>query len=652
MIPQQEPTKILHSIIKKPVTFLLLFISTCLQAQVPFLPDDLGNIAKAEKEAHAGRLMPRKSTAAQGYDVTYYRCYWNVDPAVKYISGNITTHFKPTQPAFNSLVFNLSDSLIVDSVIFHHNSLPFVHASDLLTVIFPSILAQNTTDSVTVFYKGVPMDNGSDSFVQSTHNETPVIWTLSEPYGASDWWPCKNGLTDKADSLDIFVNTPSAYKAVSNGILASVTPDGDRHIFHWKHRYPIATYLICLAVTRYAEYSYHVPFGIDTLDVVNYIYPEDSASVSTQTGVIGPLIQLYDTLFGIYPFQDEKYGHAQFGWGGGMEHQTITFVTSFGFELLAHELAHHWFGNKVTCGSWSDIWLNEGFATYLSGLAYEHLLPAWWLQFKRVRINSIISKPGGSVWCDDTLSINRIFDSRLSYAKGAMILNQLRWIIGDSAFFAAANNYLNDAGCSYGFARTSNLKSHFESSGGQDLTWYFDDWFTGQGFPTYRINWTQTGSEVNFTVYQTQSHGSVPFFELPISLKFKNQTRDTLMRFYNTFSGQSFTATIPFSVDSIIIDPEYQLISGNNIAGSVPDPELSKKTDIYPNPAADYITIALDVPGNNCSFTIYGIDGKAVDEGILKQTEIRIDIRKLAPGTYSLVINSRHQSGMKTFIKK
>ncbi|MEI7847518.1 MAG: M1 family aminopeptidase [Chloroflexota bacterium] len=332
--------------------------------------------------------------------------------------------------------------------------------------------------------------------------------------------------------------------------------------------------------------------------MINYIYPEDSATVSTQTGIIVPMIQLFDTLFGVYPFQNEKYGHAQFGLGGGMEHQTMTFVTSFGFELLAHELAHQWFGNMVTCGSWSDIWLNEGFGTYLSGLCYEHLAPIYWKRFREVRVKGIVSKPGGSVFCNDTTSVDRIFDSRLSYAKGAMILHQLRWIMGDSAFFAGLNDYLHDVNLAYGFARTVNLKSHLENASGQDLTWYFDDWFTGEGFPSYKINWSQAGDAVTFAVGQTQSHPSVTFFRMSIPVQFKNATRDTIIRVLNTFSGQSFTAAIPFAVDSVIFDPDYQLISVNNTIGAVAEPSGKYNIKIFPNPANDEISVSfsLDIP--------------------------------------------------------
>lgn len=201
-------------------------------------------------------------------------------------------------------------------------------------------------------------------------NEKKVLWTLSEPYGARDWWPTKQTLNDKIDSCDIFVTTPSGYKVGSNGILLNVVQDGNNVIHHWKHIHAEPAYLIAIAVADYSEYIDWVPLDSgDSLMVLEYVYPCNLLSAQLQTTDIIPTMQFFIELFGDFPF--EKYGHAQFGWGGGMEHSSMTFVGGFNHGLLAHELAHQWFGDKITCGSWQDIWLNEGFATYLEGLTYD-----------------------------------------------------------------------------------------------------------------------------------------------------------------------------------------------------------------------------------------------------------------------------------------
>ncbi len=639
---------------KNILTVIALLLSANLFAQEKFSHESFLDIVKGEMTAHEGKMSPSTQSATQGYDVKHYNCFWNINPVVNYISGFVTTSFVPVENNFDTLILDLTSLLTIDSVVYHNTNIPFSHGGDVITIPFSTTLPLNAIDSISVYYQGVPAVSGFGSFIQDTHNGTPVIWTLSEPYGSSDWWPCKNGLTDKADSIDVFLNIPSGLTGASNGILISETPNGSSQLFHWKHRYPIATYLICLAVTNYVNYSHVVPYAGDTLDVVNYVYPEDSALAASQTGAIVSMIQLYDTLFGVYPFQNEKYGHAQFGWGGGMEHQSMTFVSGFSFDLLAHELAHQWFGDKITCGSWEDIWLNEGFATYLSGLCYEHLAPSYWMPFKQNEINYITSQPDGSVFCTDTTSIPRLFDGRLTYAKGGMILHQLRWVIGDSAFYAAINNYLNDVDCAYEFATTFDLKTHFETVSGQNLSWYFNDWFTGQGHPSYNIEWSQVGSSLYLEVNQTQSHPSVPFFELPIPIQIKNSTQDTIIRLNHTFSGENFIVSIPFQADSVIFDPEWWIISNNNsVITGIINYETNIGIDIYPNPAKDFITIHSDeIKNSNSLIDITNIIGEVVIEMPFYGNDQTININNFAPGIYFIKLTSGTRVSVMKFIKQ
>ncbi|HRI59346.1 MAG TPA: M1 family metallopeptidase, partial [Saprospiraceae bacterium] len=502
-----------------------------LAAQIPeFNPSDLDQIAEAEAKANIGKITTPVLAPSGDYDVRYQRMEWQVDPAVRYIKGGVTTFFETKTDGFNTVNFDLSDSLAVDGVQYHGNTVAYTHSGNVLAIELPAMLSAGVIDSVKVSYQGKPTSTGFGSFIQADHSGTPVLWTLSEPYGALDWWPCKQDLTDKIDSIDVFVTCPAAYRAAGNGLLVSEADAGaGQKTYHWRHRYPIACYLVAFAVTNYAQYSDFAEIQTGPLPILNYVFPENLATAQSQTPNVISVLEFYDSLFIPYPFHKEKYGHAQFGWGGGMEHQTMSFMVSFDYELMAHELAHQWFGDHVTCGSWEDIWLNEGFATYLSGLCYERFSPnGVWPNFKFNRIANVVSQPGGSVWVNDTTNVGRIFSGRLSYSKGAMVLHQLRWTVGDAAFFAGIRNYLNAPGLSGDFARTTDLRSHIEATSGQDLNWYFNDWFYGEGYPSYQIEWSQAGNTAWITIHQTQSHPSVGFFEVPVPLRFKtgNQTFD------------------------------------------------------------------------------------------------------------------------------
>lgn len=616
---------------------ILLFLAGSLPAQeMPHM------IAQQECKQHNVRQNPPSVLAANTSDFIYQRCEWRVDPGVNYIEGKITTHFIPSFPVPN-IQFDLSVVLTVDSIIYNGNPLPFSHAFNIVDATFSSTLPAGVVDSVSVYYHGVP-DTSIRGFHLDVHgpNNAPVMWTLSEPYGAMNWWPCKQNLSDKIDSIDIIVTAPLWYEVASNGVLTNDVTFAVQRQWTWSHRYPIAAYLVCFAVSDYSIFSQYIPFAGDTVEVINYVYPEDSAWAAVATQDIIGQMQLFDTLFGLYPFADEKYGHAQCNFGGGMEHQTITFIGGFWFELFAHELAHHWFGDKVTCGTWEDIWLNEGFATYLTGLCYEHFAPSqYWYPWLDGQMSYVTSQPDGSVWVDDTTVASRIFDPRLSYSKGAMVLHQLRWVIGDSAWYAGVNTYLNDPALSYSFATTTQFQQHMETASGQNLQWYFDDWYYGEGFPTYTITWSQdTANVVTATVLQAQSDISVPFFELPIPLYFKNATSDTLIRVQHNVSGQSFTIPLGFSADSLIFDPYIRIITDSAIVNTVPDQQEAVTFTVFPNPSMDEVMFQLPYRGN-CIVKIYDVNGKLVQQSTVATDGNgigKVNITKLSCGYYTMTV--------------
>src|ERR1051326_6911823 len=188
-------------------------------------------IIEGEKKSAQMRMNYQENPLSSNYDIVYDQCYWNIDPAVRYISGHVNTYFIPKVNT-SSIILDLSDSLTADSVLFQNTQTTFSHSGNLLTINFPSTLNSGTEYNADIFYHGIPMNDtsGFGSFGQLKHGSASdssfALWTLSEPYGASQWWPCKNSLTDKIDSIDISVTTPSQYRDGSNGILVSENSSG------------------------------------------------------------------------------------------------------------------------------------------------------------------------------------------------------------------------------------------------------------------------------------------------------------------------------------------------------------------------------------------------------------------------------------------
>jgi aminopeptidase N len=605
--------------------------------QESFTCKDEQAIVAMEQASAAKKLQFRSSPFTDNYDIKYHRMEWSIDPAEYYISGTVTTYFQPIESNFTAIYFDFADELQVNSVQYHGQSLnSFTQNSERLQVNLPFPIPQGQLDSISISYEGAPPSNGFGSFVQSNHGGIPILWTLSEPYGARDWWPCKQDLNDKIDSIDVFVTTPAAYRVASNGLLAAERPEaGGEVTYHWKHRYPIPAYLIAIAITNYASYSDFVPVeGGEPIEVLNYVFPENLEFAQDATTSTVEIMQLFNGLFGTYPFAEEKYGHAQFGWGGGMEHQTMSFMGGFSHLLQAHELAHQWFGNKVTCGSWQDIWLNEGFATYLEGLTYNYGLgpntfPAW-LEGK---INQVTSDPGGSVFVTDTSSISRIFSSRLSYSKGALVLHMLRWKLGDEDFYQSLRNYLNAPELAFGYAKSEDLRYYLEQQSGQELEEFFADWLYGQGYPSYTLSWHQDGSTVYVQLNQTSSHPSVSFFEMPVPIQFTDADGSTQIQvFEHESDGQIFSFETDGEITVATFDPERWLLSANNTVLETvfnsTTAAASANMEVFPNPTSGEAWLQTQGLVNDQTLTLelYAADGR-----LISRTALPVNVQALLP---------------------
>ncbi|HFA48275.1 MAG TPA: T9SS type A sorting domain-containing protein [Bacteroidetes bacterium] len=645
---------------------LLIIISSLLFSNFIFAQNDetckdLSSLIEVESHHHGQIINFRSNELTNNFDLKYHRMEWEIDPEEYYIKGKITSYFVPVEMGFQQINFDLSADMTVSEVSYHGSPLSFTQlGNDILQIDFPAVLPVGQLDSISVAYEGVPPGTGFGSFVQTEHNGDPILWTLSEPYGAKDWWPCKQDLNDKIDSIDVIVRVPEEYRVASNGVLVSETVDGPDMVFHWKHRFPIPAYLIAIAATNYVAYSDYVPLDSgDSIQVLNYVFPENLESAQNQTQDIVEIMDLYNHLFGTYPFAAEKYGHAQFGWGGGMEHQTMSFMVGFSYGLMAHELAHQWFGDKVTCGSWEDIWLNEGFATYLAGLTSEFLgTPAQWYNWKAGRINSITSQPGGSVWVEDTSSVGRIFNGRLSYSKGSMLLHMLRWKLGDDDFFQGVRNYLNAPGIAYGYAKTLDLQQHLEAQSGLDLTGFFNDWFYGQGYPSYHVFWWNEANAVKILLQQTTSDPSVDFFEMPVPVYVSGEGQDSVLRLEHVFPTQAFEVELPFKVDSVSFDPDLWLISKDNIidhalTGIDENGALERSISISPNPVQDVLKVRINAAGFPIEkIKVTDVAGRLLKDLPFPGNDFELDTNDWLPGLYILQFYANGSRVSKKVVKQ
>jgi aminopeptidase N len=638
-----------------------LFYLLCLSFIGVFSQNNISEtsrIANSEMKSAERQMNLLVNPNTQNYDITYHKLEFNVDPAVYLVSGKITTTYTALAN-MNTLTFDLSNTLIVSSVKINNTSLAFTQNTNELIITLPSTQVTGVQATVEVVYSGAPPQNGFFAFTSTTHgpSNTPVIYTLSEPFGARDWWPCKQDLNDKINNIDVYITAPSQYISVSNGVEPEAPViNGNLKTTHFRHNYPIPAYLICMAVTNYTLINQTGGASPNTYPIINYIYPEsDTSTLRTQLLQTPLILNLYGNLLENYPFANEKYGHAQFGWGGGMEHTTVSFMVSFGRQLIAHEMAHQWFGDKITCGTWKDIWLNEGFATYIAALVIENFDgQAAFVTEKANMIGNITSMPNGGVYLTDTeaLDVNRVFDSRLSYNKGAMVLHMLRFKLGDSVFFQGLRNYLADSNLAYKYAVTPNLQSHLEAVYGSSLSEFFNDWVYNQGYPIYNITVQNTApGQAKITVAQTTSHTSVPFFEMPVPVRLlgaSGQSQDVVVN--NTVNGEQFNVTVPFTVTGVQFDPNKNIISRMSTATlENANFNFDSAIQIFPNPSSSTISVAIPENIEIENAVIYSVLGQKIME---TKSQKSWDISSFSSGIHFITIQTNKGTKQFKFVKE
>jgi hypothetical protein len=508
-----------------------------------------------ERFALAERLQTENQTS---YDVTYYSLDLGIDPIGGTVSGAVEIRGTVTGASLSTVDVDLGNTLVVSAVTYSGGTLAFVHAGDLLTVTLDRAYSQGEPFAFAVHYAGPP-DVQYGAFEFDSWNGSPMIWSLSEPFGARSWWPCKDVPSDKADSVDIEITVPEALIVASNGTLVGETDNGATKTYHWREKYPIATYLVSVAVHPYTVYSDWYRYSpTDSMEVKFFVFPDHYAVVQPTYSKTVDMIELFSNIFGEYPFLEEKYGHAEFTWGGGMEHQTITSLGGWGEYLIAHELAHQWWGDMVTCDDFHHIWLNEGFATYSEAL---------WSEFTygEVQYRSDMEAAkyfgAGTIYVPDTGDWNRIFDSGLSYNKASWVLHMLRHVVGDDDFFEILQAYYADPRYQYGTATTEQFRDVCEDVSGMDLDWFFHEWIYEELYPQYALDWYATpnggGHSVHVSIDQDQT-GYI--FKMPVDVTITTAGGAETFVAWDSLPSQSFTFDVSAAPVRVELDRDEWIL--------------------------------------------------------------------------------------------
>lgn len=574
----------------KSVMLCLLLLSALLSlGQVSSITNLISTFRGLDELQSTG-----KSGTGANINVVYHRAEWSISPnATRSIAGTVTTYFVTTQTGVNKITFDLSGNLTFSATYQGISITTSRPSANIIELTLPVTLPINTLDSVMITYSGTPplfSTYGEGYEEKSIAGMGYVAYTLSESYGDEDWWPCKADMQDKVDSMDFVITVPSAFMAATNGVLMSNIISGSNRVLTYKHRYPITSYLVAISVAQYNVFNRGtVNISGTNVPIEYYIYSGRGASPTTQLNAMDFCKQemvSFSNKFGDYPFKNEKYGMYEFGWGGGIEHQTFSAM-SFGsmssWSTIAHELAHQWWGDKVTFSTWNHLWLAEGFATYCEALAAE--LVAGLGQNPITHRSGIKSTALSTSTTPIYLSTASVANSNTIwsaantdaiYQRGAMVVSMLRKLAGDTKFFQACQNYLNDPVLAYKSAVTDDLKNHFAAVLGYNLDAFFTDYIYGTGNPAYDVRWGNNGTRVNIelTTQRRSASSTVAYFRTPVVLRFSNATLDTTVVIYDengqlsfagngiqeTRSGKRLGYRLSFIPTTVTVDPDDETL--------------------------------------------------------------------------------------------
>lgn len=603
-------------------SLILLILLAGASAPSQFLrvpaPDERGAGCARKGHSVARVSAATESAAGNAFDVSYYRLELGVFPQQRYLIGRVSLSAVALEDSLGAMVLDLSATMQVDSATVGGARATVIRYPAALEIRLDRAYRRGETAAATIHYRGTPPTTGLGSFVFSSASGSPWVWSLSQPYGARDWWPCKDHPSDKADSADILVTCPTGLRVGSNGRLISVTENGDgSSTTHWSERYPIPTYLVSVTLANFSAFTNWWRYSpTDSLPVVNYVLPENLADAQASLPRTVEMLQTFSDAFGLYPFIREKYGHCEFGWGGAMEHQTMTSTTTFDEITIAHELGHQWFGNLITCASWPELWLNEGFATYTEAVWLERYYGADRYAAHMNEQMRDARSATGTLYLQDTTNVRSMFSNARVYAKGASVLHMLRHVVGDSTFVRILRAYVADSRFRFGTITTRQFQALCEEVSGIPLGYFFDQWVFGENYPVYTVGWADSafagGSRVTVTLRQVTRTQNPLFFRMPLDIRFTAGSWDTTLTVMHEWDGQTFTFVLPRRPDALQLDPENWVLkeilpSGGTI------PDRVQLLPNYPNPFNPGTTISYFLPARlHVTLTVFSMSGQRI----------------------------------------
>ncbi|HRF58828.1 MAG TPA: M1 family aminopeptidase [Fimbriimonadaceae bacterium] len=455
-------------------------------------------------------------------DVLHQVLNITLSPPATLVNGDNTLTVKSLRAGLTEFTFRLGSNFTITACRLDGRDITFTRLNTTtVRANFDRPYALDEQFTLFIDYEGNATSSGFGSIEFGTQGGAPYVFTLSEPWYSYTWWPNKDDNNDKS-TYALNVTVPSTLKVAANGLLQGTDNLGGGLLrYRWLTNYAMSPYLLSIGATNFNKWTQNYNYAGGSMPVEFYIWPSsDTTANRTAWEKCLQMLPVFEAKFGQYPFIAEKYGMYQFTFGGGMEHQTMTGMGGFWESVNAHELAHQWWGDMITCGTWHDIWLNEGFATYSEAL-WSELKPgsSGLAALKSAMSGRRPSGVGGTVYCYDISDPNRIFSGTYSYNKAAWALHMLRGVVGDTTFFNILTNYRSQF--QYKTAITDDLVSVANATHGSSLNWFFDQWVYGGGAPAYQWAWsTATSNGKHYLlVYVRQTQTAYPVFKMPIDIR-------------------------------------------------------------------------------------------------------------------------------------